>query len=107
MTIEILNKDYPSSAVIEACGYLPQFLDNRNPASAKEQLDANYQHGGGWRPFQGFVMRFPNHSIKYPGDPAHHPLAVIHMRDEDIYIYQHAWVAIVQKDNSYEIARMD
>lgn len=87
--------------------YIPSFLDDRNPAPAKEQLDHNYAHGGGWKPFNGFKMNMKDHSIKYPGDPAFGAYACIKMRDEEIYVYPHGWVAIVQKDGSYEIARMD
>ena len=105
--IEVLNKDYPARAMIEALGYLPQFLDDRNPASAREQLHANYAHGGGWVAFKGFTYNPTNHSIKYPGDPAYSPLARLTLREEAVYIYPHAWVAIVQKDGSCEIARMD
>ena len=105
--VEVLNHDFPASAVIEACGYLPQFLDDRDPRSAKEQLHTSYAHGGGWHPFQGFIMNPEDHSLKYPGDPAFKPLAVMHLRDEGVYVYNHAWVAIVQKDGAYEIARMD
>jgi len=107
IVIEVLNKDYPASAVIEAMGYIPEFLDGRDPRPAKVQLHTNYSHGGGWFPFDGFTMNLSNHSLKYSGDPPYHPLAVIHMRDEDIYVYNHAWVAIVQKDGKYEVARMD
>jgi hypothetical protein len=90
----------------DLCGFIPSFLDADDPRPAREQLDSNYQHGGGWQPFEGFTMT-KGGSIKYPGDPAHRPVAVIHLRDEKILIYRYAWVAIVQKDGTFEIARMD
>jgi hypothetical protein len=40
--IDVSNKNYPASAVIEALGYLPQFIDDRDPASARDQLDVGY-----------------------------------------------------------------
>lgn len=87
-------------------GYLPQFLSIEDERSAKEQLHDNYAHGGGWFPFKGFKM-IEGNALKYPGDPAYHPLAKTTLRDETIFFYPHAWVAIVQKDGSYEVARMD
>jgi hypothetical protein len=92
-------------ATLDMLGYIPQFLDENDPRSAREQFDAHYGHGGGWRPFKGHVMQ-PN-GLKYPGDPLTLLLAETKLRDEIIKFYQHAWVAIVQPDGSYEIARMD
>lgn len=88
-------------------GYIPEFLSVHDPLPAVQQLDANYKHGGGWRPIKGFKMDMKTHAIKYPGDPSYPPIAVIELRDEKIFVYPHAWVAVVQKDGSYEIARMD
>jgi hypothetical protein len=48
---------------------------------------------------QGFVMS--------KGDPALEPLAAIPFRNELILIYKFAWVAIVQKDGSFDVARLD
>lgn len=31
----------------EMLGYLPNMLNEHDPRSAREQLDDNYQHGGG------------------------------------------------------------
>lgn len=93
-------------ATQDMLGYLPRFLDARDPESAVTQLNANYQHGGGWRPFQGFTLNADD-SIKYPGDPAIPPLAKAQLREETIIIYPHAWVAVIQPDRSFEICRMD
>lgn len=93
-------------ASFELIGYLGEMLDNENPAPAREQLDVAYAHGGGWSPFEGFALRADN-SIKYPGDPAYPARAEARLRGERIYFYDHAWVAIVQPDGAYEIARMD
>ena len=90
----------------ERLGWLPSFLDVDDPRPAKEQFHERYAHGGGWNPFKGFEMR-KGYSIKYPGDPAHKPLAQAKLRDELIVFYDYAWVAIIQPDGSFEIARMD
>jgi hypothetical protein len=91
---------------LDIIGPLPMWLDEADPRPAREQLDEHYQHGGGWQPFEGFKLQ-RNHRIKYPGDPAMAPLAMMKFRDELIVWYPHAWVMILQKDGSHEICRMD
>lgn len=87
-------------------GFIPAMLSEENPKLAKEQLDDGYQHGGGWSPFVGFRLEDDN-SLHYPGDPPMFPLAYAMLRDELILFYPFAWVAIVQKDRSFEICQMD
>jgi hypothetical protein len=87
-------------------GFLPGMLNEEDPRPAREQLDTNYAQGGGWRPFQGFRM-LSNGNLAYPGDPPMQLLYETQLRNETIRFYDHAWVAIVQPDGSYEIARMD
>ena len=87
-------------------GFIPGWLDEEDPRSASVQLDTHYQHGGGWRPFKGHRLE-DDYSIKYPGDPAHPPLAGMCLREELIFVYESGWVAIVQPDKSFEVCRMD
>lgn len=87
-------------------GFLPMFLDERDPRSAREQIDANYAHGGGWHPLAGFKMLDDN-SIQYPDDPPYEVLATATLRDEKLYFYNHEWLAVVQPDGSFEVNRMD
>ena len=94
-------------ATQEMLGFLPEFWSEHNPASAKEQVNRSYAHGGGWYPFKGFEMAADGSSILYPGDPPMPLIAETKLRDETIRLYDRAWVAIVQKDGSYEICRMD
>lgn len=89
----------------EHLGYLPSFLFESDPRSAKEQFNERYTFGG-FRPFEGFKLGEDN-SLRYPGDPPMFPLAQVKLRDELIVLYRHAWVAIIQKDRSFEVARMD
>jgi len=91
---------------VEMLGYVPDFLNDQDPRPAKEQIDANYGHGGGWNSFPGFTM-LPNGSLSYPGDPPIPVLAETKLRDETIRFYEHAWLAIIQPDGSYEISRVD
>jgi len=91
----------------EALGFLPSFLNESDPRPAKEQIHSNYQHGGGWRPFKGFEFNPKTFSLKYPGDPTFRPLARMQLRNETILFYDYAWVGIMQKDGSFEVARID
>ena len=90
---------------LEHLGLLPGMLDASDPRPAREQFDANYQHGGGWRPQSGFVMA--ESTLTYPGDPPFKLRAWTRMRDELIGLYDYAFVAIVQKDGTFEVCRMD
>jgi len=87
--------------------------------NARQAIDMNYGHGGGFQPFKGFQFNFENGVMSYPGDPDMHPMMVIERWgptvDEDdpepiehIFFYQHAWVAIARLDKKkVEIARID
>lgn len=102
-TWNLLDARYP----IDALGFLPEMLNTDDPRPAAQQLDSAYQHGGGWRPFKGFSLNLSDMSITYPGDPAYKPIAETYLRDERILLYPHAWVLILQKDESFEVCRMD
>lgn len=93
-------------ATMEMLGYVPSFLSEQDPRSAKEQLYTAYSHGGGWNTFRGHTM-LPNGNLSYPGDPDVELLAETHLRKETIRFYNYSWVAIIQQDGSHEIARMD
>ncbi len=90
----------------EHLGLIPFMLDPDDPRPAREQFNQEYQHGGGWRPFKGFILLEDN-SLKYPDDPPLHPIAEIRLRQEQILIYEFGWVAIIQLDRSFEVCRMD
>jgi hypothetical protein len=90
----------------EQLGSLPYWLDPADKRPAKEQLDAHYQHGGGWRPFEGFKMT-TGWGIKYPGDEPLEPIGFLRFRDEVVIFYPCSWVLILQDDKSFEICRMD
>jgi hypothetical protein len=96
---------HPDAA--EMIGILPHWLDENDLRPAREQFHSHYGHGGGWRPFSGFTFNKSDGTIKYPGDPAHKPLAAIMFRDEAVIFYESAWVLILQRDGTYEVARMD
>jgi hypothetical protein len=97
-------------ATPDMLGLIPEMFSNSNPLSAKEQININYSHGGGFRAFNGFKML--EHGLKFHGDPLMPLIAetVLHPdtdKAETIRFYLSSWVAIVQLDGSYEICRMD
>lgn len=91
---------------LEAAGMIPLWLSESDPRPAAEQLNEHYAHGGGWVPFDGFDL-IDGSALRYPDDPDHMPLAMGKLRDEKIMVYHFGWVAILQKDGSFEVARMD
>src|SRR5215203_2126458 len=92
-------------ATPEMLGYIPEFLDEDDPRPAREQFDTNYEHGGGFTPMQGFTMT--ENALHYPGDPPFELLAETRLRDEVIRVFNYAWVAVIQPDGSFIVARMD
>ncbi len=93
-------------ASIDMLGLIPTFLSEADPRPAREQLDANYRHGGGWIPHPGFAM-LPGGALAYPGDPDLPLLAEARLRGEVVRFYECSWVAVVAPDGSFEVARMD
>jgi hypothetical protein len=85
-------------------GFIPDFLSETDPRPAKEQFDSNYI--GGWRNAKGFQLDDDN-ALTAADDPPLEPLAKCYFRDEMILFYRHSWVAIVQRDRTFEVSRMD
>lgn len=96
---------HPKMAV-EMLGYIPQFFSEADPRTAAEQINENYQHGGGWRHMSGWSMS-PLGALCYKGDRPLIPLAEAHLRDEHIIFYEDEWLAIIQKDGSFEVSRIN
>ena len=89
-------------------GYIPGFLSEDDERPAREQLDANYQHGGGYNPMpQWKLLDQASMKIQYPGDPPLKPVAMTVLRDEMIFVYPTAQVLILQPDGAFIVARMD
>lgn len=97
----IINHDL--RATLDHWGYIPSWLDDANPKSAKEQLKDGY---GSWDHFDGLAL-LPNDCLKYPGDPPLVPISEILLRNERIVLYPSSWIAIIQPDRSFEVSRMD
>lgn len=103
---EAAKKYYVEPAGEHAVGYIPFVFSSLDPRPAREQIDANYAHGGGFFELGGFVM-LEDRYLKYPGEPKMPVLAEAQLRDETILVYPSALVAVVQKDGSYSVTRMD
>lgn len=101
----------------DVLGFLSMFLNDEDPRDAVTQINASYGHGGGWNDFPGFKLRKSEHTdggdfaasyaLHYPGDPAYREMSRAYLRDELIVLFQHAWVAVIQKDGSFRAARID
>jgi hypothetical protein len=98
---------YAPGITEEHLGFVPYFFSQHDGRPAKEQINEEYAHGGGWRPLEGWVFNEKDASIKYPGDPKLKPIAWTTLRDERLFFYDMAWLAVVQPDGSYEVGRLD
>ena len=88
---------------IEELGFLPEFLNDNDTRSAREQFAANYI--GGWVPVPGFTLDADG--LAYPGDPTLPPIGHTMLRDEVIVFFPYAFVMVKQPDGTFEVARMD
>jgi len=95
------------SRIRDALGFIPTFLSEDDPRTAREQIHANYGHGGGWIPAKGFTLDQETMTLTYPGGPPLKPVATSMLRDEMILVYPYAWVVIVAPDGAYEVSRCD
>lgn len=86
-------------------GYIPSFLSENDPRPAREQINDNYQ--GGWHSMRGMTLNVSTLVMTYPGDPPYRSMGTLEFRNELIVLYPYSIVAIVQKDGTYEVARLD
>lgn len=92
-------------ALVKACGVLLEWVDDSDRRPAREQYDHHYNYGplhestGGSITEEGIFM--------YPQDPPQYPMVKGRMRHETIYIYQHAFVAIVNDNGNIFRTRID
>lgn len=101
MIWEFLDPRLPADGL----GFIPEFLTPGDPRCAREQIHDRYISG--WQSFDGFHMDKTTYELTYPGDPPMKPLARSWLRNELLLFYDCAWLAIVQPNGSYEIARLD
>jgi hypothetical protein len=94
----------------EGLGFLPDILLANDPRPVKAQLDDRYRHGGGYRPFSDKKFKLDRMTmvLHYPGDPPFRPAAFTQIGDETVVFYPVcSLLAIIQKDGSWEITRVD
>jgi hypothetical protein len=94
----------PPEEALALLGYIPDFLDETDPRPAKEQIDDRYI--GGWMPQPGWTIG-PDGSFRYPGDPPMVPQVSIEFNGELLLLLRYSFLAIVQRDGSFEVARLD
>ena len=96
---------------MSAAGFIPQFFDAKDPRPAKAQFNEAYAHGGGFCKFDGFTLhdwdKVGKAYLSYPNDLPMKEISRAYMRDEVIILFQHEWLAIVQKGGTFEACRAD
>lgn len=101
---------------MDAAGLLPCIFDEEAPVTAREQIEVNYAHGGGFRSMLGDGDWQFNHNaaigestLKYPGDPIFREQSRCYLpvTQETLILFSAGLVVIVAADGSYDITRMD
>lgn len=108
MTIDPLRQfsDISECKISQSLGILPHYVMNEDyfHKDLKAALKEQYKFGM----FELTGGKIDDKGIfEYPGDPELFPLIKIVRGDEIYYQYEHAIVAIVQKDGSTFITRLD
>jgi hypothetical protein len=96
---------------IARAGLLPQFLNENDPRGAVAQINEAYAHGGGWHEFEGFKLVWDHAwhivGLAYPEDPTMWELSRCQFRDELVVLCESDWVAVIQKNGAFNVARID
>jgi hypothetical protein len=92
----------------EYLGFIPDFVWPIDTRPVAAQFNDRYAHGGGWMPMNGWTMD-EMVNICYPGNEPLAPMAQYRHEPtgEHVFVYQNAWVAIVQPNGKFEVSRMD
>lgn len=95
-------------ATQEMLGYIPMFLDDNDKRPAKEQINDNYRHGGGWRSLDGLTMHPDKLVDPNDGNPFDFVLLwESELNDEILRFYNGSMLAVIQPDGSFEVTRID
>jgi len=99
-------------------GFIPEILRDDDPRPVKDQMNERYEHGGGFH-------AFPNKKRFTINDTAAEPCKLVYHEDdfvetmeewgrcwfpiteELVIVFDSAITAIIQKDGSFELTRMD
>jgi hypothetical protein len=93
----------------DALGWIPQFLHTDDDRPAKEQIDANYQHGGGWHEANedGHWKITENGLQGDPDDPPYKMVASCRVGADEVMLFDSGWCAITHPDGTMNVARLD
>lgn len=94
----------------EELGLLPAIFNPADPRPAREQIEDRYAHGGGWRPYgkgKWTIDYADGGTLRYPEDPAMRPWAALELNDEMVLVYDCSIIAVVQRDGTFDVLRMD
>jgi hypothetical protein len=111
-----------ANAMVDHLGMLPLWFNIADDRPAQEQADSGYKNtaGCGYHPQTGFTLQRladGRYAIQYgsgepdeDGDEADPPLEELiraELRDEIIVLFDCEYVGIIQKDDSFVVARCD
>jgi hypothetical protein len=90
-------------------GAVPWFFDDEDPRPAAEQLNERYAHGGGFRPWgkEKWKLDAKALTIKWPGEKAMKPRAKATLHTDTLVFYDHAILAIIHEDGTFDVTRVD
>ena len=95
----------------QRAGHLPQIIINRDARSAQEQVNARYQHGGGWRSVEGFKLGWPRadeYSLNYEGEePLREVSRALFHGTQVLVLFKYSYLAIVEADKLIDVSRID
>ncbi len=98
----------------EHLGFIPEILaDADDGISARDRINGNYAHGGGWSPFgstnwKRTIDTEPNMELIYDGDERYKILATITLdTGETCRFFECQWMMLEVIGGGFEISRMD
>lgn len=97
----------------EVLGLLPALISNEYFGNVAEQLERNYAHGGGYRDLtklepDKWVFNKRKKTLRHRAERStFKPIASTQIKDEQVYFYQYALLAIVKPDGSFAVTRVD
>jgi hypothetical protein len=94
-------------------GFIPDWFRNGDDVPpAQEQANAGYMQTGAcpYTPTSvefKLVRRGDVYELQYPEDPPYKEMARTTIGDETVVVFEMAWVAIIQPDESFVVAHCD
>lgn len=97
-------------ATLDHMGLIPFFLNEHDPRPAVEQFSEAYI--AGWNDMKDFTLKkgvnpYDAYKLTFAGDPDLPEIGRVQLRDETIVLFDCSWVAVIQKDGSFTVSRMD